>query len=46
MNVLILDSKLKSEMIENFNTLLDESKLLTLPNGTRIKVRENFKLIM
>lgn len=46
MNILVMDSKLKSEIIENFNTLLDESKLLTLSNGTRIKVRDNFKLIM
>lgn len=46
MNVFILDNKLKSEIIENFNTLLDESKLLTLSNGTRLKIGENFKIIM
>ncbi len=26
--------------------MLDESKLLTLSNGTRLKVHDNFKLIM
>lgn len=44
--ILILDSKLKSETIENFNTLLDDSKLLSLSNGTRLKIHNNFKLIM
>jgi hypothetical protein len=46
MHILVLDNKVKSEVIENFNTLLDESKLLTLANGTRIKIHDNFKLIM
>jgi dynein heavy chain 1 len=44
--LLILDCKLKSETIENFNTLLDDSKLLSLSNGTRLKIHNNFKLIM
>lgn len=37
---------LKSEVIENFNTLLDESNLLTLSNGTRLKVHDNLKILM
>lgn len=44
--VLILDSKLRSETIENFNTLLDDSKLLSLANGTRLKIHNNFKIVM
>lgn len=44
--VLVLDSKLRSETIENFNTLLDDSKLLSLANGTRLKVHNNFRIIM
>ena len=44
--VLVLDCKLKSETIENFNTLLDDSKLLSLSNGTRLKIHDNFKIIL
>ena len=44
--LLILDSKLKSETIENFNTLLDDSKVLSLSNGSRLKIQNNFKILM
>lgn len=44
--LLVLDCKLKSETIENFNTLLDDSKLLSLSNGTRLKIHNNFRVIM
>ena len=44
--ILVLDSKLRSETIENFNTLLDDSKLLSLSNGTRLKIHNNFKIVM
>ena len=44
--MLILDSKLKSETIENFNTLLDDSKVLSLANGSRLKIQNNFKILM
>lgn len=44
--ILVLDTQIKSETIENFNSLLDESKLLSLSNGTRLKIHNNFKIVM
>ena len=44
--VLHVDSTLRSEWIENLNTLLDNTSILTLPNGSRVKLHRNFKVIM
>lgn len=44
--LLYIDSTIKSEWVENLNTLLDATRILTLPNGARIKLHSNFRIIM
>jgi hypothetical protein len=45
--VLYLDGQVRSEWVENFNTLLDDTKVFSLPNGTRLKQSEgNFRMII
>lgn len=45
--ILYLDAQIKSQWVENFNTLLDDSRVLSLPNGSRIKISTpNFKMLI
>ena len=41
----ILDGPVDSQWAENLNTVLDDSMLLCLPNGERIKLRNTFKIL-
>jgi hypothetical protein len=45
--VLYLDAQVRSEWVENFNTLLDDSKVLSLPSGSRLRLSHgNFRMII
>ena len=45
LNWLLFDGPADALWVENLNTVLDESKILCLDNGRRIKIPENFKFI-
>jgi dynein heavy chain len=42
---MILDGPVDTLWIETMNSVLDDSKLLTLTNGDRIKIKENVRLL-
>jgi len=45
--VLYLDAQVRSLWMENFNTLLDDSKVLSLPSGARLRLsHSNFRIIV
>jgi len=45
--VLYLDAQVRSLWVENFNTLLDDSKVLSLPSGSRLRLSHgNFRMII
>ena len=42
---IIFDGDVDPEWVENLNSVLDDSKLLTLPNGERLAIPPNVSLI-
>ena len=43
---IIFDGDVDPEWVENLNSVLDDSKLLTLPNGERLSVPPNVRTLM
>ena len=42
---IIFDGDVDPEWVENLNSVLDDNKLLTLPNGERLAIPPNVSLI-
>lgn len=42
---IVFDGDIDPEWVENLNSVLDDNKILTLPNGERLSVPENVRLI-
>jgi len=42
---IIFDGDVDPEWVENLNSLLDDNKLLTLPNGERLALPENVRIM-
>ena len=43
---IIFDGDVDPEWVENLNSVLDDNKLLTLPNGERLGIPPNVSLMM
>jgi hypothetical protein len=44
-HLIIFDSEIDPEWIESLNSMLDDNRLLSLPNGERIKIPHNVKFV-
>jgi dynein heavy chain len=42
---LIFDGDVDAVWVENMNSVMDDNKLLTLPNGERIRLQNHCKLL-
>jgi len=42
---ILFDGPIDPSWIENMNTVLDDTKVLCLPNGERVKLKESLKLL-
>ena len=43
---LLFDGDVDAEWVENMNSVMDDNRLLTLPNGERIQLQDFCKLII
>ena len=42
---LVFDGDVDAVWVENMNSVMDDNKLLTLPNGERIRLQQHVKLL-
>lgn len=42
---IIFDGDIDPEWVENLNSVLDDNRVLTLPNGERLSIPENVKIL-
>jgi len=43
---IVFDGDVDPEWVENLNSVLDDNKLLTLPNGERLAIPPNVSLLL
>jgi dynein heavy chain 1 len=43
---IVFDGDVDPEWAENFNSVLDDNKILTLPTGDRLKLPSNVRIMM
>jgi len=42
---IVFDGDVDAKWVENMNSVMDDNKLLTLPNGERIRLENHVKLL-